>query len=73
MAEPLKVPVWLLSQLFLKGGVFNDDRTAVLSAYHPKESAVLNPGSDTHGTFSIDLTRRAGWESIKKRLADEGF
>lgn len=59
--EHVGVPAWLLSQLFLKHGVFNDDRTAVSS------------GSEALGTFSMDLTKRADWEAIKKRLADDGF
>lgn len=59
--EHVDVPAWLLSRLFLKRGVFNDDRTSV------------NGGSEALGTFSIDLTQRADWEAIKKRLADEGF
>jgi hypothetical protein len=59
--EHVDAPAWLLSQLFLKHGVFNNDRTAVIC------------GSETLGTFSIDLTKRADWEGTKKRLADEGF
>ena len=48
------VPTWLLNQLFIKNGVFNQDRTAVVS------------GQDAPHTFSIDLTQRADWEAIKK-------
>ena len=59
--EHVDVPAWLLSQLFLKHGVFNNDRTGVIC------------GSEALGTFSIDLTKRADWEGTKQRLADEGF
>jgi len=55
------VPSWLLNQLFIKNGVFNQDRTAVVS------------GQDAPHTFSIDLTQRTDWEAIKKRLSEEGL
>ena len=61
MEDPLNDPAWLLSQLFLKNGVFNHDKTAVISG-------IAAPRS-----FAIDLTKRPDWEAVRKRLADEEF
>jgi hypothetical protein len=72
MGKPSNIPDWLLNQLFLKHGVFNADRTAVISG-HKSDGDGENPDSEPEGTFSIDLTRRPDWETIRKKLADEGF
>ena len=65
MPHPIEVPAWLLSRLYLKSGVLNEDRTAVISGPHE--------GPTRGNTFSIDLTMRADWEEIKRRLDEEGF
>jgi hypothetical protein len=31
MPQPIQVPAWLLSRLYLKSGVLKDERTAVIS------------------------------------------
>jgi hypothetical protein len=61
MENPPNVPGWLLSQLFLKKGIFNDEKNAVIS------------GIEEPHPSSIDLTQRSDWEAVQKRLADEGF
>ena len=65
MADPVPVPAWLLSRLFLKSGVLNGERTEVISGPHKQPTGA--------GTFSIDLTKRADWREIQRRLAQEGF
>jgi len=65
MANPVQVPAWLLRRLFLKSGVFNEERTVVISGPQGQPTGT--------GTFSIDLTRRSDWEEIQRLLAQEGF
>ncbi len=64
-----KVPSWLLKALFLNQGVFNPDRTVVISG--PDPNAILDPEKNTPVTVSIDLTKRGDWEAVRRRLADE--
>jgi hypothetical protein len=71
MAHPSDVPRWLLNHLFLKDGIFNDDRTAVISGYDTHAGA--DPGSEAHRTFTTDLATRHDWKAIQNRLADEQF
>jgi hypothetical protein len=61
MENPLPVPDWLLRELFLNNGIFNDEKTAVIS------------GIEAPSPFTIDLTQRSDWQAIQKRLAEEGF
>ena len=65
MPHPIEVPAWLLSRLYLKSGVLNDERTAVICGLEEEPMRA--------DTFSIDLTMRADWEEIKRRLDEEGF
>ncbi|HEX6881253.1 MAG TPA: hypothetical protein VF135_12865 [Terriglobales bacterium] len=67
------MPGWLLHELFLLDGVFNDDRTIVTGRPNAHAGAVLNVGYGAPGRVSVDLTRRADWQSIRERLASEGF
>ena len=66
-------PKWLLNEVGLLDGVFNEDGTAVVGRPDAHNSAVLNVGSGPPATVRVDLKKRAGWEAIQKRLADEGF
>jgi len=68
---PKEAPAWLREELFLIDGVFNQDRTVVTGRPNSHASAVFNTGSGAPGTLTVDLTKRADWEAIKKRLADE--
>ena len=64
---------WLLNDVGLISGVFNDDRTAVDGRPDAHNSAVLNVGNGPPATVRVDLTKRNNWDAIKKRLADEKF
>jgi hypothetical protein len=63
MTYPVEVPDWLLGRLFLNRGVFNEERTAVISGSQEEPT----------DSFSVDLTERSDWEQIKERLANEGL
>jgi hypothetical protein len=63
MTYPVEVPDWLLDRLFLNRGMFNEERTAVISGS-------LEDATDS---FPVDLKGRSDWDEIKDRLAREGF
>jgi hypothetical protein len=63
MTYPVEVPDWLLDRLFLNRGVFNEERTAIISGSQ----------EDATDSFLVDLTERPDWDEIKNRLAEEGF
>ena len=73
MANHSEPPAWLLDELFLIDGVFNNDRTTVTGRLNAHARAVLNEGGGPPSTVTINLTKRADWEAIKQRLAHEGF
>ena len=66
-------PKWLLNEVGLLDGVFNWDRAAIVGRPDGHNSAVLNVGSGPPATVRVDLKKRADWETIQKRLTDEGF
>jgi hypothetical protein len=73
VSDKRDVPAWLLSELFLISGVFLD-KTTVRGQRNPHSLALANIGNGPPSTeVTVDLTTRADWGAIKKRLADEGF
>jgi hypothetical protein len=63
-------PPWLLNDVGLIEGVFNDERTAITGRPDAHNSAVLNIGNGPPSLVTVDLTKRADWGAIKTRLFD---
>lgn len=70
MEDKSTVPAWLLSELLLTHGVFNEDRTAVIGRPNAHLSAVLNEGRGAPATTTVYLNK---FPEALKRLADEGY
>lgn len=65
-------PRWLLTDIGLLDGRF-ETKTIVTGRPDAHNSAVLDVGNGPPSSVRIDLTTRANWREIEKRLTDEGF
>ncbi len=72
MVDPTDVPDWLLEELNLSVGFFYD-KTTVRGRPTAKAKATGNLGNGPSDTLTVDLTKRADWKMIQRRLAGEGF
>ena len=66
-------PHWLLQEVGLIDGRFDDNKQAIVGRPNAHNAAVLNVGGGSPPTVRIDLKIRPNWEQIKKRLTDEGI
>jgi hypothetical protein len=67
-------PRWLLIEVGLTDGIFEDGgTTVVVGRPDAHNSAVLNVGNGPPKSTRVDLTKRNDWDTLKKRLTDEGF
>jgi len=72
VADPADVPDWLLQELDLLVGFFHD-KTTIRGRPNSYGKAVEGIGKSSPESFTIDLTKRTDWKTMRKRLADEGF